>query len=109
LQHPLAVAVHHGKVIIADTYNHKIKMLDPGSGTVATLAGTGVPGHADGNAARSQFHEPGGVSVAGDTVFVADTNNHVIRAIDLRSSVVSTLTIEGLAPPAAWSYLQPHK
>ena len=109
LQHPLAVAVHDGRVIIADTYNHKIKILDPGSGTVSTLAGTGVPGHADGNAARAQFHEPGGVSVAGDIVFVADTNNHVIRAIDLRSSSVSTLSIEGLAPPAAWSYLRPHK
>ena len=96
-------------MIIADTYNHKIKMLDPASGSVSTLAGTGVPGHADGHAARAQFHEPGGVSVAGHTVFVADTNNHVIRTIDLPSSIVSTLTLEGLAPPVAWSYLRPQK
>ena len=42
LQHPLGVAVHEGRVIIADTYNHKINMLDPSSGKVSTLAGTGV-------------------------------------------------------------------
>jgi DNA-binding beta-propeller fold protein YncE len=109
LQHPLGVAVHDGRVIIADTYNHKIKMLDPASRTVSTIAGTGAPGHADGAASRAQFHEPGGVSIAGDTLFVADTNNHVIRTIDLRSSIVATLTLEGLAPPAAWSYLRPQK
>ena len=106
LQHPLGVAVHDGRVFIADTYNHKIKMLDPFSGEVSTVAGTGVPGHQDGDAARAQFHEPGGVSVAGHTLFVADTNNHAIRTVDLRSSVVSTLPLEGLAPPAAWSYLR---
>jgi hypothetical protein len=106
LQHPLGVAVHHGKVFIADTYNHKIKVLDPSSGKVSTLAGTGEPGTADGPANRAQFHEPGGISIAGDTLFVADTNNHAIRAIDLRRATVSTLQIEGLAPPVAWSYLR---
>jgi hypothetical protein len=37
---------------------------------------------------------------------VADTNNHAIRTIDLRASIVSTLRLEGLAPPMAWSYLR---
>lgn len=106
LQHPLGVAVHEGVVFIADTYNHKIKRLDPRSGNVETIAGSGSPGHADGPGKKAQFHEPGGVSVAGQTLFVADTNNHAVRAIDLRSFSVSTLTLEGLAPPAAWSYLR---
>jgi YVTN family beta-propeller protein len=107
LQHPLGVAVHGGRVFIADTYNHKIKMLDPRSGRVETVAGTGSPGFADGVGTRAQFHEPGGLSIAGDTVFVADTNNHVIRTVDTRTFAVSTLTLEGLAPPAAFSYLRP--
>ena len=106
LQHPLGIAVHDGRILIADTYNHKIKMLDPASGTVTTIAGTGQPGHADGRAARAQFYEPGGISVAGQVVYIADTNNHSIRTIDLQSSTVSTLTFEGLASPAAWSYLR---
>lgn len=106
LQHPLGLAVHQGRVLIADTYNHKIKMLDPGSGRVQTIAGTGAPGHADGTGRRAQFHEPGGLSVAAGTLFVADTNNHAIRTVDLRSYAVATLPVEGLAPPAAWSYLR---
>jgi DNA-binding beta-propeller fold protein YncE len=106
LQHPLGVSLHDGRVLIADTYNHKIKMLDPASGKVTTIAGTGLPGHVDGPASRAQFYEPGGLSVAGHIVYVADTNNHAIRTIDLQSATVSTLTLEGLAPPAAWSYLR---
>ena len=106
LQHPLGVAVHNGKVFIADTYNHKIKLLDPSSGQVSSFAGTGMAGHVDGPASRAQFHEPGGLSIAGDVLFVADTNNHVIRTIDLRTSIVSTLPMAGLAPPSAWSYLR---
>ncbi len=106
LQHPLGIAVHEGRILIADTYNHKIKMLDPASGMVTTIAGTGQPGHADGRAARAQFYEPGGISVAGHVVYIADTNIHAIRRIDLQSSTVSTLTFEGLASPAAWSYLR---
>ena len=109
LQHPLGVAVYDRRVIIADTYNHKIKMLDPQTRRVWTIAGTGVPGHSDGGGSRAQFHEPGGVAVADHTLFVADTNNHAVRTIDLRSFVVSTLALEGLAPPAAWSYLRPQK
>ena len=109
LQHPLGVAVHRGRVFIADTYNHKIKMLDLRSGRVDSVAGSGAAGHADGPATRAQLYEPGGLSVAGETLFVADTNNHVIRIVDLRSFAVSTLTLEGLAAPAAFSYLRPQK
>ncbi len=106
LQHPLGVAVHAGRVFIADTYNHKIKMLDPSTGQVTTLAGTGRAGHADGPAATAQFFEPGGLSVAGHTLYIADTNNHAVRTIDLATKQVGTLEIAGLAPPVAWSYLR---
>ena len=106
LQHPLDVALHNGGVLIADTYNHKIKMLDPGSGRVHTVAGSGTPGRVDGRASTARFYEPGGVSIAADTLFVADTNNHAVRTVDLHSFMVSTLPLEGLAPPAAWSYLR---
>ena len=106
LQHPLAVAVYAGRVLIADTYNHKIKMLDPATRQVTTFAGTGKPGHVDGPAKSAQFFEPGGLSVAGTTLYIADTNNHSIRTIDLATREASTLEIEGLTPPATWSYLR---
>lgn len=92
LQHPLGVAVHDGVIYIADTYNHKIKTLDPRSRKVATVV-TG-------------FHEPGGLSIANGKIYVADTNAHEIKTVDLKTRHVATLTIDGLTPPSAFSYLQ---
>ena len=106
LQHPLGVAVYAGRVFIADTYNHKIKLLDPVSRTVTTFAGTGKPGHVDGPAAQAQFFEPGGLSIAGTTLYVADTNNHAVRTINIETREVETLIVDGLSPPVAWSYLR---
>ena len=91
LQHPLGLAMHDGRVVIADTYNHKIKLLDPSTGKVWTLAGTGKPGHTDGKGRKAEFYEPGGVSVAGDSIFVADTNNHAVRRVDAKTGETSTV------------------
>ena len=83
LQHPQGIATDGERVYIADTYNHRIKVLDPVKRTVKTLAGTGKPGLADGRLDRAQFDEPGGLSLAGRTLYVTDANNHAVRAIDL--------------------------
>ena len=104
-QHPLAVAVHDGLVYVADTYNHRIRGVDPRSGQVTTIAGTGEPGLVDGPAAVARFDEPGGLAAANGVLYVADTNNHAVRRVDLATGVVSTLPLHGLAPPRAWSYL----
>ncbi len=99
LQHPLGLAALDGKILIADTYNHKIKQLDPQDGKVVTLFGTGKPGQADG--AQPSFYEPGGLSVAGGKLYVADTNNHAVRVVDLKTKQTATLVLKGLQPPAA--------
>ena len=105
LQHPLGVVCYQGKLYVADTYNNKIKVIDPGDGTTRTLAGTGKQGRSDDTAT---FDEPAGITAAAGRLFVADTNNHSIRVIELgqRSAgvvggKVSTLSIPGLAPPEA--------
>jgi thiol-disulfide isomerase/thioredoxin len=99
LQHPLSVLALNDQILIADTYNHKIKELDPKKRTVKTLLGTGKPGQRDGNA--PSFYEPAGLSVAKGKLYVADTNNHAIRVVDLKTKATSTLNIKGLEPPAA--------
>lgn len=98
LQHPLGVTMWNGKVLIADTYNHKIKLLDAELETVETFLGTGKSGQTDGK--TPTFYEPAGLSVADGKLYVADTNNHAIRVVDLQTKSVSTLKIEGLKPPA---------
>jgi thiol-disulfide isomerase/thioredoxin/sugar lactone lactonase YvrE len=97
LQHPLGVVFHEGRVLIADTYNHKLKQLDPGTRTVRTFAGTGKPGQADG--ASPSFYEPAGLSVANGKLYIADTNNHAVRVLDLATKKTTTLVLRGLQPP----------
>ena len=98
LQHPLGVLTFGDKLLIADTYNHKIKQLDPKKETVTTLFGTGKPGQQDGTTAS--FYEPGGLALANDKLYIADTNNHAIRVVDLKTKRASTLRLNGLTPPA---------
>jgi sugar lactone lactonase YvrE/thiol-disulfide isomerase/thioredoxin len=99
LQHPLGVAFVGGRLYVADTYNHKLKVLDPRTRRVSTFAGTGKAGQADG--ARPQFYEPGGLSHARGKLYVADTNNHALRVVDLSTKRTTTLRMQGLRPPAS--------
>jgi hypothetical protein len=98
LQHPLGVLQLGDKVLIADTYNHKIKELDPRRRVVKSLFGTGKPGQSDGGG--PSFYEPGGLTTANGKLYVADTNNHAIRVIDLKTRQTTTLHIKGLMPPS---------
>ncbi|MGH8363275.1 MAG: thioredoxin-like domain-containing protein, partial [Gammaproteobacteria bacterium] len=82
LQHDLGIAWHDGLLYIADTYNSKIKVLDPKTRRVTTLAG------GDG-----QFEEPGGLSVAGDTLYVADTDHNRIALVNLKTGQASALKL----------------
>lgn len=93
LQHPLGVAWDDERLLVADTYNSKIKAIDPVTGEVETLFGS-EQGWADGNDPR--FSEPGGLSVDGGLLYVADTNNHTIRIVDLATGTTSTLIVSGI-------------
>jgi thiol-disulfide isomerase/thioredoxin len=94
LQHPLGVVYHQGRLFVADTYNNKIKRVSPVDRSSETFLGTGESGMRDGD--RATFNEPGGVSVAFDKLYIADTNNHSIRVADLKTRRVETLQIKGL-------------
>ena len=73
LQHPLGVSAEGSSVYVADTYNHKIRGIDQHTGVVSTVAGLGEPARQREKALG--LYEPGGLSVAGHDLFIADTNN----------------------------------
>jgi hypothetical protein len=100
LQHPLGVAWQKGMLYAADTYNNKIKLVDPRTRRTQTLFGTGEAGLRDGASGQAQLNEPGGLSVSADRLYIADTNNHVIRVADLKTKTVSTLKLQGIEAPS---------
>jgi thiol-disulfide isomerase/thioredoxin len=96
LQHPLGVAYHGDypqMLYVADTYNHKIKSLHVPDGVISAVAGNGR-GDRDGDAKTAQFNEPAGLSLIGTKLFVADTNNHKIRVVNIAARVPSVATIQ---------------
>jgi DNA-binding beta-propeller fold protein YncE len=100
LQHPLGLAyADDGFLYVADTYNSKIKRIDLAAAAVETYLGD-AQGWQDGPGAR--FSEPGGLAARNGLLYVADTNNHAVRIVDLASATTSTLVLKGIeafAPP----------
>jgi thiol-disulfide isomerase/thioredoxin len=96
LQHPLGLICHEGLLYVADTYNNKIKIVDPVGKSSHTFLGSGREGMADGRGDEATFDEPGGLSIAGDKLYIADTNNHLIRVADLLNGDVRTLKLKGM-------------
>lgn len=93
LQHPKGVAWWEGGVYIADTYNHSVKRLVPEELRVRRVVGEGMAGYGNGSGLHTAFFEPGGLSFADRLLFIADTNNHVIRQVDMDTAVVSTVQL----------------
>ena len=93
LQHPLGLALGDRVLYLADSYNHKIKRVYPDERRVESWLGDGTSGANDGNGSSARFHEPAGVALAAGKLFIADTNNHVIRVADLATGDVKTLMI----------------
>jgi hypothetical protein len=96
---PIGVAVDPtGRVLVADTYNDLIRAIAT-DGTVTTIAGAGAPGFADGSGTSARCDTPSGIAIDGaGTIFVADTGNDALRAIDT-SGIVTTLPVDGLSRP----------
>src|SRR6267143_6750637 len=94
LKFPGKVLATEDALYIADTNHHRIVKagLD---GSIQGSFGSGDPGLLDGPAGRAAFQQPQGMAKSGTTLYVADTENHAIRSIDLESGVVATLAGNG--------------
>jgi len=92
LQHPLGVAVSGDNLFVADSFNNVIRRLDLRTGQLDTWLGSGKTD--PGPDSAPNFYEPGGLSVAGTTLYIADTNHHRIVAVDIATKKAKVLTIE---------------
>nr|CAD7403352.1 unnamed protein product [Timema cristinae] len=95
------------KLYVADSYNHKVKVVDVEANTCDTLFGIGQSGDQMGPFNVAQLNEPGGLCLSPDEtrLFVADTNNHSIKIVDLVKGTVEkflhhTLPIELKVSPS---------
>ena len=102
---PIGIAAKGIKLYIADTSNHRIREVTIGATPAATTVrdfagGGGTTGAAamaasgTANGARltaARFNNPEGIAISGDMLYVADTGNHRIRAVNLTSGIVSTI------------------
>ncbi len=96
LQHPLGVAYVDDALYIADSYNHKIKHINLDTNEVTTWLGDGTAGN---RLEPARFSEPAGLAIAGETLFIADTNNHRICTANLKTNQFEVFEIAGLEPP----------
>lgn len=96
--HSLAIA-RNGDVIVADTWNNRVRRIDRGAGTIKTIAGTGEKGFSgdDGPATSAEF---GGIYCVSldptrETLYLTDLDNRRIRALDLTTGIVTTIAGDG--------------
>ncbi|MFH1009970.1 MAG: thioredoxin-like domain-containing protein [bacterium] len=96
LQHPLGVAVEGDDILVADTYNHKIKRIRESRNEISEVIGRNTAESTDGSGSSLQLYEPGGLSVHGDTLYVADTNHDRIIKFHLSDGGWKEFRLKGL-------------
>ena len=92
-----------GNIIIADTFNNRIRMVDARTGIISTIVGTGEQGSFgdDGLAVQAQLSGPSGLALGVDgSLFIADSGNHRIRRLDRAQQVIVTVAGSGTAGEA---------
>jgi hypothetical protein len=95
---PLGIAEDtSGDIYIADTFNHRIRVLIKSSGMIRTIAGTGISGYSgDGfDAILAQLSEPNGVALDSlGNIFIADNLNNRIRMVLKSTGIITTIATQ---------------
>jgi trimeric autotransporter adhesin len=99
LFYPYGVAVDaSGNIYIADTYNHRIRMVTKSTGIISTVAGDGTPEYkGDGGPATSAIlYYPASIAVdALGNIYIADSFNYRIRMVTKSTGIISTVAGTG--------------
>jgi flagellar basal body rod protein FlgG len=94
---PSSIAIYKDNLLlVADTFNNKIKTVNRSTGDVSTFAGNGFLGLEDGKLEDAQFYNPSDIIVTrAGNIFIADTFNHSIRVIARNSDSIYVLAGSG--------------
>lgn len=84
-----------GRLFIADSGHNRIVVVSLADRMVTGVIGSGRQGLKDGPPAAAEFNHPQGMALDGDVLYVADTENHAIRRVDLKAGAVTTLAGTG--------------
>uniref|UniRef100_A0A7C2NW11 Redoxin domain-containing protein n=1 Tax=Schlesneria paludicola TaxID=360056 RepID=A0A7C2NW11_9PLAN len=82
------------RLFISDS-NHNRIVVTTLAGQLQAVIGTGAIGAKDGGYDVAEFDHPQGLALIGDSLYVADTENHLIRVVDLAAKQVATLAGTG--------------
>jgi len=97
LCYPDKVAVQGDRIAIADTGHHRVLVgrldTDGTHARIERVVGSGTPGFADG--VSGSFNAPHGMAFDGDVLYVADTENHAVRAVELGTGAIRTIAGTG--------------
>ena len=98
LNEPAALAVRGARLYIADQSNNRVRAIDLTSGLISTVAGTGSAAYnGDGRpASEASLAGPSGLAIGMDgTVYIADTFNGRVRAVDPTTGIIRTVVGDG--------------
>lgn len=88
-------ALGDGRLAITDTGHHRV-VITRADGSTEAVIGNGLAGAIDGSFAECSFSAPQGTSYANGILYIADTENHTIRAANLQTRAVTTIAGTGV-------------
>ncbi len=83
-----------GNMFFVEMQNHLVRRVDTKTGTISTVAGTGVAGFGGdgGPASKAQFRQPHSIALDGHGgLYIADIGNHRIRRVDLKTGLIESI------------------
>lgn len=94
---PTSLCMSDKGILVTDTENHSIRLIQTKEKRVITFVGTGKAGSKDGARKKATFYEPKGIAVSEDgSIYVADTGNHCIRKIAADGTVSTFAGLQGV-------------
>jgi sugar lactone lactonase YvrE len=104
------------RLYVVDTENHRVRRIDLAADVIETVAGNGTSGFAGdgGPATEASLAWPRDAAVRDGRLYIADTDNHRVRVVDLSTGVITTAVGDGNpsfggdgGPPTAASLKRP--